>query len=239
MFKQGKRMSGLIILPILIVYILFAIFMYKLTASKIVLIAILLFPVWDLIIQKGIKTYYQIFESDPIIYAMPEFDKDGKIESLGVGDVTTEPISIFEKKENYKIYTKVDDFIEFRTVSDKYDLVKLIKVFIKNKKYIDIDKSNARYQILASLPKSYFFNLYQKRDYTLIDIKQNNKILAKSFEVHFSNKYNLFRRNVLFWQTGTGGNLVYVSRINNINLMFKKIFSIGLRFNTSKGWDYE
>jgi len=232
-------MSGLIILPILIAYIVFAMFMYKLTTSKIVLIAILLFPVWDLIIQKGIKTYYQVFESEPIIYAIPDFDKDGKIESLGLGDVTTEPISIFEKKENYKIYTKVDDFIEFSTVSDEHDLLKLIKVFIKNKKYIAIDKSNARYQILASLPKSYFFNLYQKRDYTLIDTKQNNKILAKSFEVHFSNKYNLFRRNVLFWQTGTGGNLVYVSRINNINLMFKKIFSIGLRFNTSKGWENE
>lgn len=231
-------MSGLIILPILIAYILFAMFMYKLTASKIVLMVILVFPVWDLIIQKGIKTYYQVFESEPIIYAMPEFDEDGKIESLGLGDVTLEPIDIFKKHENYSIYKKVHNFIEF-SVAKKDNTKTLIKVYMTNKSYTDISKSDAKYEIIASEPSNYIFGLYKKRYYRLIDTKQKNKVLAESYGIRFLDKYNFFRRNILFWQTGTGGDMIYVSDIDNINLMVKKIFLTGLRFNTNKGWEDE
>jgi len=231
-------MSGLIIFPILIVYIVFAILMYKLTASKIVLIVILVFPFWDLIVQKGIKTYYQVFESEPIIYAMPEFDKDGKIESLGLGDVTFEPISIFKNHENYGIYKKVHNFIEFR-VFGQDNTEKLIKVNMKDKSYTDLNSSTARYQIVASKPSSSIFGLYKKRYYRLIDTQQNNKVLAESYAIRFSDKYNFFRRNILYWQTGTGGNMINVLDIDNINRMFKKVFFAGLRFNTNKGWGNE
>jgi len=82
-------------------YLMFAIavstFIYKFLKKKEIfgkykrvlfsmLIAILIFfaPQWDLLIQKAIKTYYENFKMIEEIYAYPEFDENGRIESLGV-----------------------------------------------------------------------------------------------------------------------------------------------------------
>ncbi len=228
-------MSGLIILPILIMYILFAIFMYKITTSKIVLIVILLFPFWDLIVQKGIKTYYQIFESEPIIYAMPEFDKDGKIESLGLGDVTIEPFEYFKSENNFdnfkkqEIYNKINKYIEFMIYTRKgiygKKEIKLIRLSFSGKKpikYDFINKQQARYQLVASNPISYGF--HQKQDYRLIDTLKNNKVLAKAYVIRFVTKMKDFRRNILGWQSGVNGKeLLYVGGLNNTYDMLKKV----------------
>ena len=226
-------MSGLIILPILIAYILFALFMYKLTTSKIVLVVILLFPFWDLIIQKGIKTYYQVFESEPIIYAMPEFDKDGKIESLGLGDVTLEPIEIFQKNETYDIYQKINNFIEFGIIDYNH---KIVKVFMKNKSYEITNKQMARYKIILMRPVSYFLGLYERIDYKLIDTQKKNKVLAEAYEIRFTNKYDFVRRNILWWQSGNGQSMISVKKLTNLKEVFKQVFGVNLRFNTNKGW---
>lgn len=47
-------------------------------------LVVLLLPFWDLLLQKGIKTYYETFMMDSQIYAYPEKGHDGKIESLGL-----------------------------------------------------------------------------------------------------------------------------------------------------------
>lgn len=46
-------------------------------------------PFWDLILQKGVKTYYQVFMSNPTVYEYPEKDKSGKIESLAADRIST------------------------------------------------------------------------------------------------------------------------------------------------------
>ena len=247
-------MSGLIILPILIMYILFAIFMYKITTSKIVLIVILLFPFWDLIVQKGIKTYYQVFESEPIIYALPEFDKDGKIESLGLGDIyytsfgyftTTEKFENFKKSEK-ELYQKVNQYAEL-TAYMHGNNTKAIRVYMADdtpKRYEFIKKQKARYQVIASKPISYLFGFYKKRIYKLIDTKKNNRVLAESYAISSTvNKMRDFRRNVLWWQGGTGGSMIYVSGTSTLNLMFEKVLNMKLS-NTNlniyyKGWENE
>jgi len=247
-------MSGLIIFPILIVYIVFAILMYKLTASKIVLIIILVFPFWDLIVQKGIKTYYQVFESEPIIYAMPEFDKNGKIESLGVVDIYYTSFGYFttaEKFENFKksekeLYQKVSKYVEL-TAYMRGENAKATRVYMADdapKRYEFIEKQKARYQVIASKPESHLFGFYKKRIYKLIDTKKNNKVLAESYAISFvGGKMRYFRRNVLWWQGGTGGSMIYVSGTRTLNLMFEKALDMKLS-NTNlniyyKGWEDE
>ena len=249
-------MSGLIILPILIVYILFAIFMYKLTASKIVLIVILVFPVWDIIIQKGIKTYYQVFESEPIIYAMPEFDKDGKIESLGLGDVTISPVQYFNpknafenfKKHNKEIYNKVDEYIEFivyirKEIYEKKK-IKAIRFNFSEKipiKYEFIDRQLSRYQLIVNKSVSYGF--HQKQYYSLIDTLKNDKVLAKSYVIRFVTKMKDFRRNILGWQSGVNGEeLVYVGGLNTTYDMLQKVlllketpYNLNMLYDTRMG----
>jgi len=242
-------MSGIIILPILIIYILFAVFIYKLTTSKILLILILIFPFWDLILQKGVKTYYQAFKMEPKIYAMPEFDKNGKVESLGLEEVTQRTFEYFKTdkdfqqyKDTYKTFLKkISQFSEI-TTSLRNNKTQLVRIFHSNKslkKYEVVDKQLARYQIVTTAPKAYFFGLYKKRYYRLIDTNKGNKVLAEAFEIRFTDKYAFFRRNILWWQTGTGGNMVYVQKIDNLAELFEKVLSIKvswLTFNTNKGW---
>ena len=248
-------MSGLIILPILIVYILFAIFMYKLTASKIVLIVILVFPVWDIIIQKGIKTYYQVFESEPTVYALPEFDEDGKIESLGLVDVDyTSSIEDYLTEASFQrfknkitkgkgLLSKIKKSYE-TTVYEKKDSFseKLIRIHLNessSKIFEFIKHQTSRYQIVYSESTNHFFELYSKRYYSLIDIEAKNKILVEAVGIRFSSKYAFFRREILAWQTGTGSNIVYISAFDNLNKLIKKVFDVDVNLNTNKGWGNE
>jgi len=249
-------MSGLIILPILIAYILFALFMYKITASKIVLIVILLFPFWDLIVQKGIKTYYQVFESEPIIYAMPEFDEDGKIESLGVASIfytytykhdfdTNKDFEQFKKRQE-NICSKVLEYIDMTAYIYEKRKTQIIKVYLGDdvpKRYKFIDRQQARYQIIASKPESYGF--FQKRYYKLIDTLHNDKVLAESYAIKFVTKMKDFRRNILGWQSGVNGKeLIYVGGVSSTYDMLKKVLLLknipyNLNLFNNKGWEDE
>ena len=244
---------GIIIGLIFIVYVAVAIGLikgaYVVTQNKIlaggVLAFFILLPTWDLVIQKGVKTYYELFEMEPKIYAMPELDEDGKIESLGLGDVTLRGIGYFKPedkfrryKNRYKTYfNKINDFIEITAIVGSKE--QLIRVFLQensSKIYIDIDEQSARYQIVSSYPVSNFLGFYKKRNYQLIDTK-HNKVLAESFEIRFSCKYDFIRRNILFWRTGTDSSLFYIDDINNINAMLEKTTKFRTWINTNKGWE--
>lgn len=90
-------MSGIIILPIILIYIFVAFLIYKIVLkstdkkffSRMVFIAVITFPFWDLILQKTIKTIYQFpGVLEPKIYAYPEKDENGMIESYQVEVLT-------------------------------------------------------------------------------------------------------------------------------------------------------
>ncbi|WP_162984600.1 hypothetical protein [Poseidonibacter antarcticus] len=70
-----------LLLSMLIGYLAYKFFKH---IRKIVFIVVFLAPFLDLIIQKNIKTYYQAFKMEGEIYAYPELDADGKIESLDI-----------------------------------------------------------------------------------------------------------------------------------------------------------
>lgn len=112
-------MSGIIILPIILIYIFVVFLIYKIVLkstnkkffSRMFFIGVLTFPFWDLIIQKTIKTVYQFSGAlESKIYAYPEKDKNGMIESyqievLGINyywDYTIEK----RIKDNYKSILK-------------------------------------------------------------------------------------------------------------------------------------
>lgn len=79
-----------ILLSMLIGYLAYKFFKHKYKhIGKIVFIVVLLAPFWDLIIQKSVKTYYQAFKMEGEIYAYPEVDADGKIESLGIDKISS------------------------------------------------------------------------------------------------------------------------------------------------------
>ncbi|MAC84696.1 MAG: hypothetical protein CL624_11255 [Arcobacter sp.] len=88
-------MSGIISVPIILVYIFICYLIYKLlikdveskTLAKVIFTLILTFPFWDLIVQKAIKTVYQFSGAlEPKIYEIPEMDENGMIESFSSGN---------------------------------------------------------------------------------------------------------------------------------------------------------
>lgn len=108
-------MSGIIIFPIVLIYIFVAFLIYKLVLgntnkkflSSMVFIGILTFPFLDLIVQKIIKEIYistGVLESK--IYTYPEKDVNGMIESyqLEVSTINSYWDDTVEKKikNNYK-----------------------------------------------------------------------------------------------------------------------------------------
>ena len=86
-----------VFIPITVgIYIFIAFLIYKLVLkdtnkkflSSMVFIGILTFPFWDLIIQKGIKTIFEVSGVlEPKIYAYPEKDENGMIKSLNIKDI--------------------------------------------------------------------------------------------------------------------------------------------------------
>ena len=62
---------------------------YAITKSKKVAVFVVLFfvvfPVWDVPIQKLVREYYLLYKSEPIVYEKVEW-VDGKIESLNIYD---------------------------------------------------------------------------------------------------------------------------------------------------------
>lgn len=226
---------GLLVIVVNVVYLLFAWFIgylaYKFFKhkykhiGKIVFIVVLLAPFWDLIIQKSVKTYYQVFKMEGEIYAYPEFDADGKIESLDLGNTSQQTISWFvdylklsTKEKNFKNIAidkfKMNEFLDEADFDERIKNFLELKVFdSENKeKYIRIrfdeikpqfefiENGNARYKIEKKSEK-YLFDLYTVNEYLLMDNKTGN-ILAKDMSVDFKKgSESKLRNKILLWKS--------------------------------------
>lgn len=229
---------GLLILIANLAYLLFAWFIgylaYKLFKNKykhigkIVFVVVLLAPFWDLVIQKSIKTYYQVFKMEGEIYAYPEFDADGKIESLDITKRNSYTLLRFTNhlngRHNKIIFSNIDiqnfkntyfrkstdfderikSFLELKVFDDER-IKKKLRVRFDNIKpeFEYIESGIARYKI-DEIKESYLFDLYTVTEYLLID-NNTNKILAKDLLVSFYNKdENKFRNKYLLWMSANG-----------------------------------
>ena len=215
-----------LLLSMLIGYLAYKFFKHKYKhIGKIVFIVVLLAPFWDLIIQKGVKTYYQAFMMEAKIYAYPELDEDGKIESLDLGNTSRETISYFVDylnlgfgKDNFSSIDikkfKIDDFIKETDFDEKIKNFLELKVFDDNgerkririrlddvkPQFEFIEKGIARYKIEEE-SENYFFKLYIVDRHTLVDNK-TGKVLAKDMRVDFKKgSKNKFRNKILLWKS--------------------------------------
>jgi len=187
---------------------------------------------------------------------MPEFDKNGKIESLGLANIfytysykhdfdTNKDFEYFKKRQE-NICSRVTDYIEMTAYIHEKRKTQIIRVNLADdisKRYMFIDKQQARYQLIVSKPVSYGF--HQKRYYRLIDTLQNDKVLAESYSIRFVTKMKYFRRNILGWQSGVNGKeLVYVGGVSTTYDMLQKVLRLkttpyNLNVFYDKGWEDE
>ena len=221
---------GYLLFSVLIGYLAYRFFRHKLkNIGKIVFVVVLLAPFWDLIIQKGVKTYYQTFKMEGEIYAYPEFDADGKIESL---DLTTKSgfnsISWYIEHLDYRYKEmthenfgiekfKIDGVIKDTDFDNRIKKFLELKVFDFNKEekklrvrfddikpqFEYIEKGTARYKIVTNT-KKYLFGIYSLSENSLID-NNTNKTLAKDLSIKFnSENENKFRNKYLLWMSANG-----------------------------------
>jgi len=219
---------GYLLFSVLIGYLAYRFFRHKLkNIGKIVFVVVLLAPFWDLIIQKGVKTYYQTFKMEGEIYAYPEFDADGKIESLDItkkssytlghfinylpfsrGDIIYKNIDIdiltLKKFKSTDFDERIKNFLELKVFDDER-IEKKLRVRFDNIKpeFEYIESGIARYKI-DEIKEDYLFDLYRVTEYLLID-NNTNKILAKDLLVSFYNKNeDKFRNKYLLWVSANG-----------------------------------
>jgi uncharacterized membrane protein YraQ (UPF0718 family) len=129
---------GLLVLSVNVVYLVVSLVIgiiigfvfkkWKIGIATFLIIA--LAPFWDLIIQKGVKTYYETFKMEDKIYAYPEFDKDGKIESLDLTETYgsntishfTDHLNLKYRENNFKDIPiskfKMNDFMKRNDFDD-------------------------------------------------------------------------------------------------------------------------
>jgi hypothetical protein len=202
-----------ILLSMLIGYLAYKFFKHKYKhIGKIVFIVVLLAPFWDLIIQKSVKTYYQAFKMEGEIYAYPEVDAEGKIESLDLGNTSQQTISWFvdylklsTKEKNFKNIAidkfKMNEFLD-EADFDSENKEKYIRIrFDEIKPQFEfIENGNARYKIEKKSEK-YLFDLYTVNEYLLMDNKTGN-ILAKDMSVDFKKgSESKLRNKILLWKS--------------------------------------
>lgn len=202
-------------------------------------------PYYDLFIQKGIKTYYETFKMNNTIYAYPERDKDGKIESLGIGKNIFTNVASYLKNQRDLIDLKngyvAKDFLEFyfndsfEKVVDKdgkvsfknnykkdigYARVYFNETPIRYEKIKDESEYKARYQLLGKDESGFFYNK------TLIEFwdMKEHKLLAKGFKLDFytedydqkfRNKYLLFR--------GPSGRSLVINYLEHFGFDYRKV----------------
>ncbi len=216
-----------LLLSMLIGYLAYKFFKNKYRhIGKIVFIVVLLAPFLDLIIQKSVKTYYQTFKMEGEIYAYPELDADGKIESLDITDGfygfplrtlirhlnLTYGNNIFDNVqiENFKIdgfnnwlhfNDRIKNFLDTK-IFDEDNIEKKVRIrFDEIKPQFEyIENGNARYKI-EKQSEEYLFDLYTVNEYLLIDNKTGN-ILAKDMSVDFKKgSKSKLRNKILLWKS--------------------------------------
>ncbi len=131
-------MSGLIIVPIILIYIFIAFLIYKLILrstnkklfSRIVFITLLIFPFWDVLLQNVTAIYYSSLNPNFKVYHQAELDKNEKVESIAYL-TTLDDLKYYtpEQLDKYdsKRFNLVSDFLEF-LVKDEEGKEKILKI---------------------------------------------------------------------------------------------------------------
>ncbi len=219
--------------------------------SFVVFLVVLLAPFWDLIIQKGIKTYYENYKMNYTINAYPEKDENGMIESLGVerGAASTTSAYLINQKdlEDLQKEYRVKKFIEyffmdtFEKVKNDKGEIKIKWNYYKNLGYArvhfnqnpityekikDETEFKARYQVLAKTKKHYF---YSETIFEFWD-KKKNILMSKSLYVGFpvQNREDKFRTKYLLWWINAGGGVFVLRWLDNTSEVAKKLFGFKL-----------
>lgn len=250
---------GLIVLIVNLLYILFAFTISKVAKhflikyyrhiGKVVFVIVLLAPFWDLFIQKGIKTYYQLFDVGTAIYVYPEKDKDGKIESLGKSkEADREPVDYLTTDKLFLKFREklsgVSTFVEFYffdsfektvdkdgkvTIKDNYGRkgdfgyarVYLGETPLRYEKLKDENEYKARYQVKGINDNGFF---YEKNIIEFWDMKEH-KLLAKALKMDFYTKTydQKFRNKYLLWK-GANGIAFSLARFDTYNKIHYELF---------------
>jgi len=220
----------------------------KALLTTLVILAIALAPFYDILIQKGIKTYYETFKMKEQIFAYPEKDSEGRVESLGVDrDYMTESAGYLSTQKDFSHFKKaykVRDFIEVY-MNDSFSIKdgKVIQNFKNDIGYtrIHLNKSNieyekidgikdfkARYQVITKIKEHYF---YIEKLISFWD-KKKNTLLAKGLEVDFpvKDEESKFRYRFLHWH-GANGIGVNILRLRNQHNIFEKLFNFSRNFS--------
>lgn len=226
-------MSGLLIIPIFLVYALITFYILKLifkifkknVSIFILLPIVILLPFWDLFLQKGIKTYYELFLLDPIVYEQPVRDEDGKIESF---DFSERQIGFNEKDlkdlKTYSYFFKsISDFVELNIQdSKKENNIKLVRIDMKTGLFKNITEKKSRYIMKKSTNYKYIFFGLAKVSKTIIYDRLKNKKIMESRNLRFTDKYFMFRRNyLLLLRGGSQSDMFKVTRSNKNNGLYE------------------
>jgi len=253
-------MTMLYLIVSIVIFVIYANFTSNKLRKILLLAFLILLPTWDVLVQKGIKTFHQTFLMEPIIYAYPERDENNKIESLGLVDVSygifdyigdekinskkiiygmygniIQDVSIFiEISGGKRIYKKKRRFEEYlvRIELDKISEIKSIK---------KIEEQTARYQIKATPFEDKLLGFYKTRKFSLIDTK-TDKLLAESKMIYYSNhKWYAWFRDILYHKSlfGRPISTMSVSSINSLDEMTKKVFNMRVSTDENKGIKYD
>jgi len=193
-------------------------------------------PFYDLLIQKGIKTYYEVFDKTYAkIYAYPEKDSEGRVESVARDRLFgTMGVRRIDTDSNYlkRIYPWIRNFTEnyFEGALEKKENVDLgyARVYL-NKKPITYEKISspkdfkARYQVLTKINKHWFY----KEMKTSFWDKKKNKLLAQTLEIAFpvENQKNKFRYKYLHQHGANGGGGIFIDDISGFDYdVYQKLF---------------
>lgn len=205
---------------------------------------VLILPFYDLLLQKAVKTYYQAFKMNGTIYAYPEKDADGKIESLGVGSVGMYTLSRFTKHLEYQNFdfknfdvekmkvpkksfwgwyeNNIRNYIEIG-IFDDFDNVKLFRITYD----LDFDikpiaSQTARYQV-DGYSKYALFGLYRKSFMEFKDT-QKDEVIATAWHLYFPPaEKDKFRNRYLGWR-GPSGDAFSIENIGTTYKTFEEIF---------------
>lgn len=238
-----------LLLSMLIGYLAYKFFKDKYRhIGKIVFIVVLLAPFWDLIIQKSVKTYYQAFKMEGEIYAYPEVDAEGKIESLGVDKISsfstsgylTDREGFANLRKRYKVSKILEIYMinSFDKKNENGEMV--IKRDYKNDigyVRISLNNENINYELISNqvqfksryqvLVEEYDYNLFKKYNIQIWD-KKNELLLTEGFKLEFNSSKEKFRNKILLWKSANNSEY-RISSLDNYNLLFKNLF--GFRLN--------
>ena len=226
-----------------------ALFQKRSTAIMAVLLFLLIFfvPFYDLLIQKGIKTYYETFNKTYAkIYAYPEKDSKGRVESVAENrwfDTLSFDYINKNSKDFIRMYKWVKDFTENyfdgnidenKTNDLGYARVYLNKNPISYETIKSPDEFKARYQVLTNVNEHWFY----KEMVTSFWDKKTNKLLAETLEIAFplKNKRDKFRYKYLHQHGANGAGGIRVKGIYGLDreVYFKLFIDKDLKKETKQ-----